>query len=65
MISEYKAQHVVREDLVFLKTLYFFADSIFIKTRKRIEALAMMMALSRFSLHSGTTTTACGFTIIK
>ena len=53
MISEYKAQQsCVRASVPlgsrgfgFLKDPLFFADSVFLKTPKRIEALAMIMAL--------------------
>lgn len=45
MISEYKAQQCCERGFGFLKDPLFFADSIFIKTPKRIEALAMIMAL--------------------
>lgn len=45
MISEYKAQQCCERGFGFLKDPLFFADSIFLKTPKRIEALAMIMAL--------------------
>lgn len=45
MISEYKAQQCCERGFGFLKDPLFFADSIFLKTAKRIEALAMIMAL--------------------
>ncbi len=45
MISEYKAQQCCERGFGFLKDPLFFADSIFIKTPRRIEALAMIMAL--------------------
>jgi transposase len=45
MISEYKAQQCCERGFGFLKDPLFFADSIFLKTAKRIEALAMVMAL--------------------
>ena len=43
MISEYKAQQCCSAG--FLKDPLFFADSIFLKTPKRIETLAMIMSL--------------------
>ncbi|WP_414620457.1 IS1634 family transposase [Calothrix sp. CCY 0018] len=45
MISEYKAQQSCERGFGFLKDPLFFADSIFLKTPKRIEALTMIMAL--------------------
>jgi transposase len=45
MISEYKAQQSCERGFGFLKDPLFFADSIFLKTPKRIESLAMIMAL--------------------
>jgi transposase len=45
MISEYKAQQSCERGFGFLKDPLFFADSIFLKTPKRIEALAMIMSL--------------------
>ena len=45
MISEYKAQQSCERGFGFLKDPLFFADSVFLKTPKRIEALAMIMAL--------------------
>lgn len=45
MISEYKAQQCCERGFGFLKDPLFFADSVFLKTPKRIEALAMIMAL--------------------
>jgi transposase len=45
MISEYKAQQSCERGFGFLKDPLFFADSIFLKNPKRIEALAMIMAL--------------------
>lgn len=45
MISEYKAQQSCERGFSFLKDPLFFADSIFLKTPKRIEALAFVMAL--------------------
>lgn len=45
MISEYKAQQSCERGFAFLKDPLFFADSVFLKTPKRIEALAMIMAL--------------------
>jgi len=45
MISEYKAQQCCERGFGFLKDPLFFTDSIFLKTPKRIEALAMIMAL--------------------
>ncbi|MGB6302091.1 MAG: IS1634 family transposase [Rivularia sp. (in: cyanobacteria)] len=46
MISEYKAQQSCERGFGFLKDPLFFADSVFLKTPKRIESLAMIMALS-------------------
>jgi transposase len=45
MISEYKAQQSCERGFGFLKDPLFFADSVFLKTPKRIEALAMIMSL--------------------
>jgi len=45
MISEYKAQQSCERGFGFLKDPLFFADSVFLKTPKRIEALAMIMTL--------------------
>lgn len=45
MISEYKAQQSCERGFGFLKDPLFFADSVFLKTPKRIEALGMIMAL--------------------
>ncbi|MEO1376380.1 MAG: IS1634 family transposase [Cyanobacteria bacterium J06635_10] len=45
IISEYKAQQSCERGFGFLKDPLFFADSVFLKTPKRIEALAMIMAL--------------------
>ncbi|MEC4888364.1 MAG: IS1634 family transposase, partial [Scytonema sp. PMC 1070.18] len=45
MISEYKAQQSCERGFRFLKDPLFFADSIFIKSPERIEALAMIMGL--------------------
>ncbi|OKH27915.1 IS4 family transposase [Calothrix sp. HK-06] len=45
MISEYKAQQSCERGFGFLKDPLFFTDSVFLKTPKRIEALAFIMAL--------------------
>ncbi len=45
MISEYKAQQSCERGFSFLKDPLFFADSIFLKSPERIEALAMIMGL--------------------
>ena len=44
-ISEYKAQQSCERGFRFLKDPLFFADSIFLKSPERIEALAMIMGL--------------------
>jgi len=45
MIREYKAQQSCERGFGFLKDPLFFADSIFLKSPERIEALAMIMGL--------------------
>ena len=45
MICEYKAQQSCERGFGFLKDPLFFADSIFLKSPERIEALAMIMGL--------------------
>lgn len=45
MISEYKAQQSCERGFGFLKDPLFFADSIFLKSPERIQALAMIMGL--------------------
>lgn len=45
MISEYKAQQSCERGFGFLKDPLFFADSVFLKSPERIEALAMVMGL--------------------
>ncbi|BDA74054.1 transposase [Calothrix sp. PCC 7716] len=45
MISEYKAQQSCERGFRFLKDALFFADSIFLKSPERIEAMAMIMGL--------------------
>lgn len=45
MISEYKAQQSCERGFGFLKDPLFFADSVFLKSPERIEALAMIMGL--------------------
>jgi transposase len=45
MITEYKAQQSCERGFRFLKDPMFFADSIFLKSSERIEALAMIMGL--------------------
>lgn len=45
MISEYKAQQSCERGFGFLKDALFFADSIFLKSPARIEAMAMIMGL--------------------
>jgi transposase len=44
-LREYKAQQGVERGFRFLKDPLFFADSIFLKSPKRIAALGMIMAL--------------------
>ena len=46
ILSEYKAQQSTERGFRFLKDPLFFASSIFLKTPRRIAALAMVMALS-------------------
>ncbi|NJN10691.1 MAG: IS1634 family transposase [Richelia sp. RM1_1_1] len=45
MISEYKAQQSCERGFGFIKDPLFFADSIFLKSPERIEAMAMIMGL--------------------
>jgi transposase len=45
MIREYKAQQSCERGFGFLKNALFFADSIFLKSPERIEAMAMIMGL--------------------
>jgi transposase len=45
MLSEYKAQQSCERGFSFLKSPLFLADSIFLKSPERIEALAMIMGL--------------------
>ena len=45
MICKYKAQQSCERGFSFLKDPLFFADSIYLKTPERIEALAMIMGL--------------------
>jgi transposase len=45
MIREYKAQQSCERGFGFLKDALFFADSIFLKSPERIEAMAMIMGL--------------------
>jgi transposase len=45
MLSEYKAQQSCERGFGFLKDPLFFADSIFLKSSERIEAMAMIMGL--------------------
>ncbi|MCP6758453.1 MAG: IS1634 family transposase [Fischerella sp. CENA71] len=45
MLSKYKAQQSCERGFGFLKDPLFFADSIFLKSPERIEALAMIMGL--------------------
>ncbi len=45
MISEYKAQQSCERGFSFLKDPLFFTDSVFLKSPKRIESLAMLMGL--------------------
>lgn len=45
MLSEYKAQLCCERGFGFLKDPLFFADSIFLKSPERIEAMAMIMGL--------------------
>ena len=46
ILSEYKAQQSTERGFRFLKDPLFFASSVFLKTPRRIAALAMVMALS-------------------
>ncbi|PNJ94417.1 IS1634 family transposase, partial [Cylindrospermopsis raciborskii C03] len=45
MLSEYKAQQCCERGFRFLKDPLFFADSIFLKSPKRIESMGMIMGL--------------------
>ncbi len=45
MIDEYKAQQCCERGFGFLKDPLFFADSIYLKSPERIEAMAMIMGL--------------------
>ena len=45
MLSEYKAQQSCERGFGFIKDPLFFADSIFLKSPERIEAMAMIMGL--------------------
>lgn len=45
MISKYKAQQCCERGFGFIKDALFFADSIFLKSPERIEAMAMIMGL--------------------
>lgn len=45
MLSEYKAQQSCERGFSFLKNPLFLADSVFLKSPERIEALAMIMGL--------------------
>ena len=45
MLSEYKAQQSCERGFGFLKDPLFFADSIFLKSPERIQAMAMIMGL--------------------
>ncbi|MBD2452012.1 IS1634 family transposase [Nostoc sp. FACHB-152] len=45
MLSEYKAQQSCERGFSFLKSPLFLADSVFLKSPERIEALAMIMGL--------------------
>jgi transposase len=45
MIEEYKAQQCCERGFGFIKDALFFADSIFLKSPERIEAMAMIMGL--------------------
>jgi transposase len=45
LIREYKAQQVTERGFRFLKDPLFFASSVFLKSRERIEALGVIMAL--------------------
>ncbi|NEP44568.1 MAG: IS1634 family transposase, partial [Okeania sp. SIO2H7] len=45
MLQEYKAQQSTERGFRFLKDPMFFTDSVFIKTPKRVAALAMVMGL--------------------
>ncbi len=45
MLSEYKAQQSCERGFSFLKNPLFLADSIFLKSPERIEALAVIMGL--------------------
>lgn len=45
MLQEYKAQQSTERGFRFIKYPMFFTDSVFIKTPKRVAALAMVMGL--------------------
>ena len=46
VLSQYKAQQATERGFCFLKDPLFFVSNIFLKTPRRIAALAMVMALS-------------------
>lgn len=46
LLAEYKEQQVVERGFRFLRDPLFFTSSVFLKTPSRVEALAMVMALS-------------------
>ena len=48
LLSDYKSQQRVERGFRFLKDPQFFADSFFLKTPERIEALLMVMVTSLF-----------------
>ena len=54
MLIKYKEQQNVERGFAFLKDPLFFADSIFLKSPRRIETMAMLMGLWQDGLFSGT-----------
>ena len=54
MLIKYKEQQNVERGFAFLKDPWFFADSIFLKSPRRIETMAMLMGLWQDGLFSGT-----------
>ncbi|MEJ7814779.1 MAG: IS1634 family transposase [Rubrobacter sp.] len=46
LLHEYKAQHVVERGFRFLKDPMFFTSSVFVKSPKRVAAIALVMGLS-------------------
>jgi transposase len=46
LLQEYKAQHTVEKGFRFLKDPMFFTSSVFVKSPKRVAAIALVMGLS-------------------